>query len=91
MNEKEPTAEEVSTAQRSLDQGKYLIAQFEGYWYMIHPPSSPWIEILGDYIFRTGFDAGVPEQTVREFYVKQLQIEPRDIVRAAPSGVGEEV
>ncbi len=68
------------TAQELLDRGKYIITQSDGYWHMCLPPSDGITELLGDNIFRTGFEATVPEITVREFYAKQLEIDSSNIV-----------
>ncbi len=72
----------MSAAQQLLEQGKYLITPFEGHWHMILPPSSRFAELLGDNIFRTGFDSEVSEEKVREFYVKRLEVQPDEIVKA---------
>jgi hypothetical protein len=37
----------MSQAQQLLEQGKYLITPFEGYWHMILPPTSWLIELHG--------------------------------------------
>ncbi len=72
----------MSQSQQLLDQGKYLITVLDGYWHMILPPMS-WIqELLGDNMFRTGFDSEVPEDHVREFYAKRLEVRSSEIVLA---------
>ena len=72
---------DVSEAQQHLDAGRYVIVTFAGYWYSLLPPGSPWAELLGDTIFRTGFADDVPEERVREFYATRLQIQPDEIKR----------
>jgi hypothetical protein len=72
----------MSQAQQLLEQGKYLITPFEGYWHMILPPTSWLVELMGDNIFRTGFSSEVSEEDVREFYVERLNVRPDEIERA---------
>lgn len=79
----------MSESQRLLEQGKYLITPFEGYWHMVLPSSSWAVELLGDNIFRTGFDSEVSEEKVRAFYVERLQVKSDVIVARSVDDVVE--